>query len=445
MEGRRPMSNGPGPPISPRGDSEPYEPLPPFDPYRRGDTEPEPEDGPASWRQPEGWSAGRRQPEPGPARRPAPRPAAPDYGSRRQDGTAATRGQTPQSLAPLAGLRPATAAGTEIRRHQDTMKLGIWGSPASGKSTFLAALQHATLNAHRSLGQWHLYPSPGPSAALLAQWNYELVSERKFPEPTALGARTELRWSFEGDLTGSRYQSPWRRLRQMPDSSAFDLDIIDVNGEVFGPRPTDREVPQAVVDQTLRHLADAQGLIFLFDPITERDEPSVERYLNRPLADLLGLVKSRGRTVRSRLPHCISVCITKFDEPRLFQRACEAGFVNTGRDGMPRVLGKHAGLFFDALCDGVFWPDPDPRGPQGPRWVRDMLYQYFDPGRIRYYVTSSIGFNLGNDGQFDPKNYIMVREEDSDGKPIKRINGSIRPINVLEPLVELHMQLRWGR
>lgn len=431
------MSNGPGPPVSPHGDSGPYEPRARSDPYRSDGGDTEREGVSSTWYRQTSGSAGTRT---GP-----PSYAPPDSGDGRgqADGTAALRGQTQSSLTPLVGLRPASDRGTEISRGSEPMKIGIWGSPLSGKSTFLAALQHATLNAHRSLGQWNLIPLTKQSTDLLVRWNDDLVTQRKFPEATYLGAEAELRWRFRGDLAGSKFQPTWRRLQRTAESSAFDLDLIDVSGEVFSHNPTEKNVPQDVVDRTLNHLANAQGLIFLFDPITERDIPGVEKYLNRPLAELASLVeRTRGMTARGRMPHHISVCVTKFDEPRLFREACRTGFVNSGRDGIPRVLDKHARLLFEALCDGTFWPEPDPRGTHGPQFVRGMLEKHFDSARIRYYVTSSIGFNLAADGRFDPGHYSMVRNEEG-GK--RRIIGSIKPINVLEPLVELHMRLRGGR
>jgi len=411
------MSDEPGPPVSPHGDADGESASLYLPPLERPDY-------------PGGWT---------------------DYG-RTTSGTA--RGQAdgagpqPGDTLPL-GAEPPDVDGLRLdrltairdltRNAPTTMKIGMWGSPASGKSTLLAALQHATGHAHRSLGRWGLFPLTEESKELLISWNQRLVTDRKFPEATK-AATPELGWRFRGDLAGSRYQPLSRRLRGVPEPSSFDLDLIDVTGEVFGPRPADNDVPVEVVTRTLNHLANARGLIYLFDPITERKIPTVAQYMNRPLAELLTLVESRGRTVQGRLPHYISVCVTKFDDPRLFQQACRTGFVNTGPDGRPRVLDKHAKRFFDALCSGQFWEEPDERGTNGPRFVRDMLRQYFHPARTRYYVTSSIGFNLGADGQFDPSRYSMVREEEEEEG--LRIIGPIEPINVLEPLVDLYVDLR---
>lgn len=427
--------NEPGPPVSPHGDSEPLDLRPYADPYRPVGNSTGAEDESASWQLP---PRTRRE---FPSGRAGHRRAADDSGGEPAEATGASRGNTRPFAVVPAGARSGRDPWAPVRHFTAStamMKIGMWGSPGSGKSTFLAALQHATGSADRSLGTWKLYSLTDESKELLIKWNQQLVTDRKFPEATVIGAEAQLRWRFRGGLTDSRYQPLWHRLRHMPEESNFDLDLIDVSGEVFGPRPTDKNVPVEVVARTLDHLANAQGLIFLFDPITERKTPTVAQYMNRPLAELASLAESTGRISGGYLPHYVSVCVTKFDHQRLFQQACRAGFVNTGRDGIPRVLDKHAKQFFDALCDGRFWEETDERGTHGPKFVRRMLRQYFDPARIRYYVTSSVGFNLGADDRFDPAHYSIVREQE--GGP--RIIGPIEPINVLEPLVELHMRLR---
>ena len=67
----------------------------------------------------------------------------------------------------------------------------------------------------------------------------------------------------------------------------------------------------------------------------------------------------------------------------------------------------------------------------------------FHPSRIRYFVTSSIGFWHppgwnGDTSTFDPEFFANFNEI-GDGK--KRIKGPIHPINVLEPLIFLQQRL----
>ena len=227
------MTDEPGEPVSPHGDSEPMQR------WVRRDSRP-----------PDGDGTGG----PGPAA--GYRPVPPDHlNGRSDDRSIVTRPPRPQAGGPpvprghdpWSEIRHLSATGPEA------LPIGIWGSPASGKSTYLASLQHATGNASRSLGTWAVYARTEQSAELLSNWNAQLVGDHKFPEATDIAAATPLRWRFKGDLAGSRYQLPWRRLRRVPEPSAFDLDLIDVSGEVFGPRPADKEVPRDVVTRTLDH------------------------------------------------------------------------------------------------------------------------------------------------------------------------------------------------
>jgi hypothetical protein len=327
-----------------------------------------------------------------------------------------------------------------------TVKIGLWGSPGSGKTTYLAALSQALNTTDGSVGHWTLFPNNDPSAELLINWSHQLINEQAFPEATSLGNVTRLAWRFVGDLSGSRYMRRGLLRRRPPAESHFDLDLIDVSGEAFGHDPAARNVSPAIVNEALDHLDRAQGLIYLFDPIIERDKRIAAGYMNRTLIRLSRRVKDEGRLIGPYLPHYIAVCITKFDHKDVFRQAREAGLVDYGPDGMPRVLDQQAEKLFDVICEGGFWPGQRTNPHGGALFVRDQLRKYFRPDRIRYYAISSIGYKkppawdpqASRPGfRFDPKNFSNIIEQD--GK--KKILGPIEPINVLEPLVDLHMQI----
>jgi GTPase SAR1 family protein len=308
----------------------------------------------------------------------------------------------------------------------DMMRIGIWGPPASGKTTYLAAIKHdATNRAGDEIGTWKIIPRNEASEQLLTQWTQLLVEQQEFPEATPVGGWSDLRWHFIGDLSGTRYTR--RRLgmfgRPAP-TSEFDLELIDVSGEAFGYRPTDKHMPESTVRRTLAHLAGSDGLVFLFDPITERDRPSVATYVERVLNNLSRRILNEGRMVDGYLPHHIAICVTKTDSAELVEQARRAGLVNTGPDGIDRVLNGQAEALFNAICAPGFWANDD-RHHGGAGYVRNQLRTYFHPKRTRYYAISAIGHqNLAT----------------RDG--VVKITGPIRPYNVLQPLVELHMQLR---
>lgn len=360
----------------------------------------------------------------------------------------------------IAPGRDSLSQGRTLPRPGDktdagTIKIGLWGSPASGKTTYLAALPQALTSTDGSVGQWTIYPNNDASTELLINWSHQLTSEQTFPEATPHGDVTELAWNFVGDLTGSRYMRRGRFRRRPPDQCRFDLDLIDVSGEAFGHDPAQKHISPAIVDRALDHLAQAQGLIFLFDPIAERDQQTAAEYMNRTLTRLSRRVMDEGRLVGPYLPHYIAVCITKFDHKDVFQQAREAGLISVGPDGMPRVLGNDAEKLFDAICQGTFWPGQHMDLRSETMFVRNQLRKFFHPDRIRYYAISSIGYrrSRGWDPQdvtrpgfqsdskeiarFDPEDFSNVIERGG----YQRILGPIEPINVLEPLVELYMKI----
>ena len=340
------------------------------------------------------------------------------------------------SLVVPYGQQPIAAPGT--------VKIGLWGSPASGKTTYLAALPQALSNTDGSVGRWTVFPTSDAATELLISWSHQLITEQVFPEATALGDVTELAWRFVGDLTGSRYMRRGRLRRRPPAQSGFDLDLIDVSGEAFGYNPVG--VSPGIVDTALNHLAWAEGLIFLFDPVTERDRRTAAEYVNRTLAMLSRKVMAEGRLIGPYLPHYIAVCITKFDHKDVFRQARQAGLVNYGPDGIPRVLDAQAADLFDVICEGRFWADQRTDSHGGAMFVRNQLRRYFHPDRIRYYAVSSIGYKKppGWDPQaarpgfqFDPGDFSNVIEQGGEQK----IRGPVEPVNVLEPLIDLHMQI----
>jgi hypothetical protein len=319
---------------------------------------------------------------------------------------------------------------------EGAVKIGLWGSPQSGKTTYLAALRHATGAGDTGCGSWNIYPRNDASRDLLVRFTHTLVHERRFPEATSLGVTVPLEWLFVGDIARSKFDRR-RLLRRGRLESRFVLDLIDVTGGAFAHDPDKAGVAPHVATAALDHLTDARGLIYLFDPIGEKENRDSFTYMNRTIAELLQRSAASTRA-GLHLPHYVSVCVSKFDHPEIFQQARRLGLVNYGHDGMPRVRDEHAEQFFDALCEGDFWHEHDEQGQASAQFVRDQLKTVFDPSRIRYFVTSSIGFwrPPGWDpsaSRFNPDdfaNYLI-----KDGQP--SIKGAINPINVLEPLINL--------
>jgi len=327
----------------------------------------------------------------------------------------------------------------------DTVKIGLWGSPASGKTTFLAALRHATAAAGEDCGIWGIYPLSMQSSNVMAELTHDLNNGR-FPQFTPTGAPTELQWLFTGDISKSRFVRRQRRfMRREPVESRFVLDLIDVSGEVFGYDPTKMGATESVISKAIRHLFEARGIIYLFDPVGERDNRNSLDYVNKTMTELKRRFAAAGHR-DPYLPHQVSVCITKFDHPDVFQEARFSGLVESGPDGIPRIPDRNAEEFFKLLCTGKFWSSKYEQGERSALFIMNELRNAFGPDKIEYFVMSSIGFWrppgwADSVSDFDPEDFTNFRKGDEATKTPASIRGAISPINVLEPLIRLQQRI----
>jgi hypothetical protein len=303
------------------------------------------------------------------------------------------------------------------------MKIGIWGAPGSGKTTYLAALNFACANADTRVGLWRMAPCDEQSKQMMDNLVQRLVVDRTYPDANPFSQHQEFRWNLAGNIENSRYVRKRFLRPRVAEECEFDIELVDASGEVFGPDP---RVSESVRKAALDHLESSDGLVFLFDPITERDKPVVAQYAANVLNRLLLRAQETGRRDGRFLPYRVAVCITKTDDPELLLQARKAGLVFADSDGAERIPDSMAEQLFNEICAGRFWDkgDKDDLGTAGAQFVRDQLRVHFRPGRIRYYAVSAVGHQARNfqDGQ-------------------QRLHGPIKPFNVLEPLVELHMQL----
>ncbi|MFE2932321.1 hypothetical protein [Streptomyces sp. NPDC059278] len=299
----------------------------------------------------------------------------------------------------------------------DRIRIGLWGAPRSGKTTYLTALPLAAMQHQRHHdGGWNISGMTAEAGAFLSRGMDLLTRQRAFPEAT-MGVR-EMAWSIQGPKKKGKLGMSGRR-------PSFVLDIQDAAGEVFG----DGHPQQA---QLVGQLARSHGLIYLFDPLGDAETATESfNFLQSTLTQLTAQVRNRQGLVDGRLPHYVSVCVAKFDHPDIFRPAVEAGWVTQDTVGaqLPRVPAEQGEKFFRWMCD-------DFRGANA-RLVRDALHAYFDPRRISYYATSAVGFRLTPQHVFDYRDYVQPIEVDG----MSRLRTSPEPINVLEPLIDLEERI----
>ncbi|WP_330307950.1 MULTISPECIES: hypothetical protein [unclassified Streptomyces] len=362
-------------------------------------------------------------PEPAPVTAPAGGglpPSAPPRQALTGAGDAPEPAPVPDSV-PVLEAVPVPSAGQANGTAPDRIRIGLWGAPRSGKTTYLTALPIAAMQYQRhNEGSWNIAGMTQEANAFLTQGVDLLTRRRAFP-PASMGVHG-MAWSVQGPEEKGKLGFRSRR----PN---FVLEIQDAAGEVFR-----HDHPQQA--QLVGHLARSHGLIYLFDPVGDAEEATESfTYLQATLIQLAARVRDQGELVDGRLPHHVSVCIAKFDHPDVFRPAVEAGWVTQDTVGsrLPRVPREQSEKFFQWMCDEF-------RGSNA-RLVRDALYAHFDPRRISYYAASAVGFRLNPQHVFDYGDYVQPVAVDG----TLRIRTSPVPINVLEPLIDLESRIHRDR
>ncbi len=306
----------------------------------------------------------------------------------------------------------------------DKTSVAVLGAPTSGKTTFLAALSIAL--AQRD-DDWRVIGADTSSRERLVELTRDLAA-RSFPEPTA--GIDQFRWMLVGTALRT-VQGRWFK-RQQERTAMIGLDFADPSGEIA----TDHR-RHAYRDSLIASLIGSRGIVFLFDPIIEFEQGETFAHTFGIIAELAQRMLESNDLVDGYLPHYVAVCISKFDEYKVLRSAERLKLVTLDTSdarGFPRVEDDDAREFFAHLCKVSRSGNAD--------LVLKTIERHFRPDRIRYFVTSAIGFYLdpGTD-TFDAKDYQNRLPPDSQDHSKARIRGPIHPINVVEPLLWLSERL----
>ncbi len=315
----------------------------------------------------------------------------------------------------------------------NAVRVALWGASGSGKSTYLWALPRALHgNSGRSDG-WTITPLDDASRTYLSEAETGLVVNRVLPQGTLSS------WSVRWLLA----RSSRRRLSLRPGpASRILLTVEDRPGGDY------RDASDAAVAQ----LADADAIVYLYDPVRDsRERNETFQAFSSTLRAVSTRLLGTGRLREDgRLPQHLAVCVTKFDDPAIFDRACRGHWATQSdtKPYLPRIADRYAHDFFAELCKST--------GGTGEE-VRRLIQDSFVKERVRYYVTSSIGFNLDHEDEFDPDDYGNLDHEptpergpgrpgaDTAGQYRERLRSIPVPVNVLEPLVDLDRLVRRER
>jgi energy-coupling factor transporter ATP-binding protein EcfA2 len=328
-------------------------------------------------------------------------------------------------------------------------RVGLWGAPGSGKTTFLAALNIAVNRASEDL---LIYGVDDASTDFLVDNTAMLTQRREFPAATKV--EQQLSWAMHLQ-TQVPVRSRFGRQTMTSVPTELNIDLLDAPGGRFASVPDegvgggilpagsaalgfddeDDDTGPALTDESLLdQLASCDGIVLLFDPIRERERGDAYHYFQGTLLRIAQRRMADRLQAGTKLPHFVAVCLTKFDDPDVYRRATTRGYREFSTDDprmFPRVPNEEAENFFGELCREADRGNAD--------LVPEALRRYFMPGRVRFFVTSAIGFYLSKKApRFQERDFQNVVAERG-GSP--RIRGPIYPINVVEPLLWLGQSL----
>lgn len=299
-------------------------------------------------------------------------------------------------------------------------RVGLLGPPASGKTTFLAALSIA---ASQSPYDARIFGADEESADFLRHAARVITRDRQFPEATM--PMNSHRWtmSMNAEVQASNRRRFGRQNKKAVVRAQFEIDsqTPERSPDVAAGSPR---------QQMAEYLAGHYGLILLFDPIQERRDGGAYDYFQHTLLEAVPQILGDGMFPGSRLPHYVAVCMTKFDSPDVYLLAREFGYISYDQgdpSGLPRVRDSEAERFFSEFCRRSRTDDGE--------MLRDALGNNFHHDRTRYFITSSIGFHIGESGKFHHEDWQNA-DHRMGGNSVE-IRGRVRPINVLEPLLWL--------
>ena len=302
----------------------------------------------------------------------------------------------------------------------------MWGATSTGKTTFLAALSIALM---RQKAQWRVGGTDQASVDRLTELTTRLTADRLFPSATQ--GVEHYNWELIGTVRRAG-QRRWRWLAPTyyDESVRIPLHLIDAPGEA-----ADRSKARGnsvLWDGLLGNMVDSRGIVFFYDPVREFTNGDA-------FTHTIGVLNELSQRMRSapggRLPHYVSVCIAKFDEIKILETADKLGLLEYDLDppGFPRVPDDEAREFFAQLCTRSDSGDAE--------MALTLLEQTFWPDRIRFFVTSAIGFYVDPHLRvYDRDNYQnhLPPEDENEPEPKPaRIRGPVYPINVVEPILWL--------
>jgi hypothetical protein len=250
---------------------------------------------------------------------------------------------------------------------EDTIKIGIWGTPQVGKTTYLLMLLRAL---ERASVNWTIDPIDEASKYFWKHNQLRLERERRFPEKTVKTVDYGYWISYRN---GSGPES------------LFQLTVTDTAGELYAEFFTESQrdkyirVRQRLTEslesdktprQIFERLLECKGIIILIDPIAN-DTGGLPP--GQMLRDLFNEIREAKGSDPSQMPY-IALCLTKIDgEDSLWERKHQ----HPETSACQRTTGNcaHCMVYEQLKAD----------------FMTTALNRLFEPDYVRCFVVSSVG------------------------------------------------------
>jgi len=274
----------------------------------------------------------------------------------------------------------------ERKTESGALKLGLWGGPGSGKTTYIASLLISALQMSGKRS-WMIRGADRMSLDWLVTMTDNL---RRGLFPNATNTIRHLSFVLES-------------LPQSEDvNTKMYLNVTDIPGGAFSSIDG--------FEEYLHYMANCDGLILFLNEDTTSWEIITKNI--HAMMELLGASKA--------LPQKLAVCLTQYDEQKLFSQLREKGFLSVnGYKGRQIPFVKDARkAIIENVRDG--------------NMIVKTLETSFIPSNIRYAAISSIGFCTPSEDKFnidDCSNVLITTE----GRRIRN-ESNLTPVNVWAPI-----------